>query len=87
VGNLTDLANELNAPGAHGPRLLPLPGTTFTELDAVALLTGAAARLLAGGGVYGAEGCVWIGVSGTADQLAAAEKLMTSVAEEPPCQP
>jgi len=85
LGNVTDLATQLNAPQAEGPRLLPLPGQAFTELDAIALLTGAAARLVAGGGVHGAEGCVWIAVTGEPAQLQAAEKLIHSISSEPPC--
>jgi len=84
LGNVTDLAAQLNAPQAEGPRLLPLPGQAFTELDAIALLTGAAARLVAGGGVGGAEGCVWIAVTGEPAQLQAAEKLIGSISAEPP---
>ena len=81
--NVMDLAAELNSPGSEGPRMLPLPGQTFTELDAVALLTGAVAKLLAAGGVYGAEGSVRIGVKGDAARLAAAERLIASLAGEP----
>jgi len=84
--NISDLVGALNAPGAEGPRMLQLPGTVFTELDAVELLTGASARLLAGGGIYGAEGCVWIGAEGSADQLRAASTLIQSVAGEPRCE-
>ena len=39
-GDLNDLAVQLNAPGASGPRLLPVPGVVFTEIDAIKLLTG-----------------------------------------------
>ena len=39
--NLDELATKMNAPGAKGPRLLPVPGEIFTEIDAIALLTGA----------------------------------------------
>ena len=84
VGNLTDLAIRLNAPGAQGPRLLPVPGQVFTEIDAISLLTGATAELVASGGVCGAEGCFWLGVSGTPEQIQAAEKLLKSVSSEPP---
>jgi len=86
LGNVTDLANELNAADSQGPRMLPMPGQAFTELDAIALLTGAGARLLAGGGIYGAEGCVWVGVRGDAEQIDAATQLVQSVAGEPLCQ-
>ncbi len=84
--NLHDLANQLNAPDVEGPRLVPLPGEIFTELDAIALLTGASARLVAGGGIYGAEGCLWIAVQGDDQQLQAAEQLISSLKNEPPCQ-
>jgi hypothetical protein len=81
-----DLADQVNGPGNEGPRLMPVPGEVFTELDAITLLTGAGARLVAAGGVYGAEGAVWIGVSGTVEQVDAATKLIQSLAGEPPCQ-
>jgi hypothetical protein len=80
------LAQRCNAPGSEGPRLLPLPGDIFTELDAIKLLTGAEACLLAAGGVYGAEGSSWLGISGTEEQVQAAAALIRSVAGEPPCQ-
>ena len=82
LGDLTDLAARLNTPGAQGPRLLPVPGEVFTELDAIALLTGATAELVASGGVCGAEGSSWLAVDGSAEQLQAAEKLLKSVASE-----
>ncbi|HOT91094.1 MAG TPA: hypothetical protein PLJ78_04660 [Anaerolineae bacterium] len=80
------LALRVNAPDAEGPRLMPLPGEVFTELDAIQLLTGAEAILIAGGGIFGAEGSAWIGVSGTEEQVAAAAELIKSVAGEPPCE-
>lgn len=81
--DLVDVASRLNAPGSTGPRLLPVPGVVFTEIDALAQLSGAAAELIAAGGVGGAEGCVWLGVSGTDEQLAAAEAVLQDVASEP----
>jgi hypothetical protein len=83
TGNLDELAAILNEPGAHGPRLLPVPGEIFTELDAIAMLTGAKAQLVAAGGVAGAEGSVWLGVSGEAAQENGAMALLQSVAGEP----
>lgn len=82
-GDLAELAVRMNAPGAHGPRLLPVPGDVFTEIDAINLLTGAEAELVAAGGVCGAEGSVWLAVSGSGVQIGAAEKLLKAVAEEP----
>jgi hypothetical protein len=84
--DVTVLAQRCNAPGTDGPRLLPLPGEVFTELDAIRLLTGAQACLLAAGGIYGAEGALWLGVSGTDEQIRTAAELIRSVAHEPPCR-
>jgi hypothetical protein len=85
-GPIMDLAEAVNGPGAEGPSLLPLPGSVFTELDAIDLLTGGDSVLIAAGGIYGAEGASWIGVAGEPEQLAAAEELIASVADEPPCR-
>jgi hypothetical protein len=79
------LAQWCNTPGAKGPRLYPMPGEIFTELDAIKLLTGAKACLLAAGGVYGAEGAAWLGISGTDEQVQAAAELIGSVAGESAC--
>lgn len=79
------LAQRCNAPGAEGPRLLPIPGEIFTELDAIKLMTGADACLIAAGGIYGAEGAAWLGITGTEEQMQAATDLIKSVADEPPC--
>jgi hypothetical protein len=83
-GDLLGLAARVNAPESRGNRLLPVPGRVFTELDAVALWSGARAELVAAGGVGGAEGSVWLGVSGTEEQLRAAVALIRSVEAEPP---
>ncbi len=80
------LADWCNAPGAEGPRLYPVSGQIFTEVDAIKLITGAEARLIASGGIYGAEGAAWIGIDGTADQIEAAADLIKSIADEPPCE-
>jgi hypothetical protein len=82
-GDLHVLAEKMNAPGAGGYRFLPVPGEVFTELEALKLLTGADAELIAAGGVYGAEGSCWLAVSSTKEQEDAAEKIFASVANEP----
>ena len=82
-GDLDDLANRLNAPGAEGPRLLPVSGEVFTEIEAIAHLSGARAELVASGGVCGAEGSVWLAVSGSEEEMEKAEELLESVAAEP----
>lgn len=80
------LAQRCNAPDAEGPRLCPMPGEIFTELDAIYLLTGAEASLIAAGGIYGAEGSSWLGITGTEEQVQTAAELIHSVAHEPPCE-
>ena len=83
-GDLNSIAEKLNAPGAQGYRLLPVPGEVFTELDALKALTAADVELVASGGVCGAEGSCWIVVTGEEEQEAFAEQVVASVADEPP---
>jgi hypothetical protein len=85
--DLDSIAEMLNAPGATGPRFWPIPGEVLTELEAIPMLTGAAAEIVAAGGVGGAEGSVWLAVSGTAQQEETAEELVNEVVDEPPFQP
>ncbi len=86
-GELIALAQKLNTPGACGYRLLPVLGDVFTELDALAALTGAEVELIAAGGVCGAEGACWIAVTGEEEQEEFAEQIIASVADEPPFSP
>lgn len=72
---IAQLAAISNAADTEGPRLCPLPGKAFTELDALRALTGAEAVLLAAGGVMGAEGCVYLAASGTPEQMDAVRAL------------
>jgi hypothetical protein len=83
-GDLNILAEKLNAPGAGGYRLLPVPGEVFTELDALKALTAANVELIAAGGVCGAEGGCWIVITGEKEQEEFAEQIVASVANEPP---
>ncbi len=66
------------------PRLMPIWGTIVTELEAIELLTGATAVHVASGGVGGAEGAVWLLISGTADQVHDALALVEGIQGEPP---
>jgi hypothetical protein len=81
--DLDELASLLNAPGARGPRLFPAPGEVITEIEAISLLTGATARLVAAGGVGGAEGSVWLAVFGNPEQEELAQRILEQVAGEP----
>ncbi|MDP3066021.1 MAG: hypothetical protein Q8N08_04705 [Methanobacteriaceae archaeon] len=81
--NLNKLSLKLNQPGIKGPRLLTVPGEVFTEIEAIKLLTGAEAELVVAGGVGGAEGSIWLLISGDDSRIAAAEKLIKSTQAEP----
>lgn len=81
-GSLMDLACRVNLPGNSGYRLLPIPGTAFTEIDAIALLTGARAEMVAAGGVGGAEGAVLLALRGSDEQMKAAGKLLNQICHE-----
>ena len=86
LGSLLELSARLATAGAKGPRLCPLPGQVFTEIDAIALATGAQAVLVGAGGVSGAEGCVWLAVDGDEGQLTKVDALMRGVLAEPSFQ-
>jgi hypothetical protein len=81
--DLGELAEKVNQVGAEGYRLIPVLGQVFTELDAIHLLTGANAEIIAAGGICGAEGSCLLAVSGTKKQEEAAEKIITALATEP----
>ncbi len=83
-GDLDDLANKVNAPSASGYRLMPVPGDVFTEIEALSLLTGVQAELIAAGGICGAEGGIYLAYHGSPDCEESAAKLLKDVASEPP---
>jgi len=84
LSDLNELAVKVNSPGGKGPRLLPVPGEVFTEIEALSLLTGARADIIAAGGVRGAEGAVRLAVWGSNEEIEKANALMASVVGEPP---
>lgn len=84
IGDLDAIAEKLNSPKAKGPRFLPVAGQVFTEIDAIETMSGAQAELVAGGGVGGAEGSIWLAVSGAEDQMKTADALLRQIAPEPP---
>lgn len=63
--------------------LFPITGTIITEIEALAVLCGVQARLLAAGGVAGAEGAVWLLVDGGKEALDRAIELQESLRDEP----
>ncbi len=82
--NVDDVAARINAVGSSGPRMLPVLGRTITEIEAVSILSGAKAFLVAGGGVCGAEGSIWLGVEGGPDEIEMMKRIHDSIAGEPP---
>ncbi len=66
------------------PSLFPIQGTVITEIEAIAVLTGATAIQIGAGGVNGAEGAVWLMVSGSEEVIAEARGLLDSIKGEPP---
>lgn len=81
-GNLDELAAKVNAPGVKGPRLLPVQGEVVTEIEAVSILSGAKAELFAAGGVCGAEGTVWLAVSGKPEEEKRIKELVDTLEKE-----
>lgn len=77
------LARLVNSSSASGPRLLPLPGEIFTELDAIETLTGAKAHILSAGGICGAEGGCYLLCEGDEAQLSALGEIVKSLNEIP----
>jgi len=58
-------------------------GEVFTEIEALTSLTGAHAEMVAAGGVAGAEGSIWLAVSGKSVEVEAAQELIKSISKEP----
>jgi hypothetical protein len=87
IGDLDQIANKMNAPGAEGNRFLPVPGEVFTEIEALKALTAAEVEMVAAGGVCGAEGAVWLAVSGEPEQEEFAAEVIASLADEAPFNP
>jgi hypothetical protein len=81
-GDLDELALKLNSPGSSGPCLLPVTGEVFTEIEALNLLCNVETEIIAGGGVAGAEGSVWIGINGTEESVKKARNLISSINSE-----
>jgi hypothetical protein len=74
-----------SSPGVHtGPSLWVMHGQIVTEIEALAMLTGAQAMQVAAGGIGGAEGAVWLMVQGSDEQVGNAVGLIEALQGEPP---
>ncbi|MHB0877357.1 MAG: hypothetical protein ACYC5O_15075 [Anaerolineae bacterium] len=77
--DIMDVVNMLQAPGHKGEAMMPVWGSVFTEIEALAALAGVRATHIASGGVAGAEGAVWLALEGDEAQLAKAEQVLAEV--------
>lgn len=84
TGDLDEIARRMNAATQTGYRYLPVKGEIFTELEAIQILSGAQAELIAAGGVAGAEGAVILNVYGTPSEEEKAELVFSRVKDEAP---
>ena len=82
-GPIAELCRLCNDGEAGGARLAAAPGKAYTELDAIAELTGAKATLIAAGGVCGCEGAAWFQCEGTDEQLALVKEYVQQVQDTP----
>jgi hypothetical protein len=84
-GNIAEVISKVNDPSTTtGMNMIAASGTIITELEAIEMLTGASAELVAGGGVFGGEGGYWIAITGTEEQLHTTRDIINSVINEPP---
>ena len=83
-GNLDEIVTRMNASESSGPRILPIPGEVFTEIDAISLLSGVKCDLVASGGVGGAEGAIWLNITGDVGKVNHIISLISSILNEPP---
>ena len=81
--SIPTIASLLNEPGANGPRLMAVAGEIITEIEAIYLLFGADATLIASGGISGAEGSIWLGVSGGNKEKELKNSLEQIILEKP----
>lgn len=82
IHELVQIANEAEG---EGPRLAPIPGTTYTEINALADLTDCLfVEMIASGGAMGAEGGVYFTVSDEEETIDRVKALVEELRSEPP---
>lgn len=84
---ISELVRIANDSEGEGPRLAPIPGTTYTELDALVDLTGCAyPEIIASGGAMGAEGGVYFNVRDEEEIVEHVRAIVKDLKDEPPMQ-
>lgn len=81
INRITDL---LNAPDSSGFRIMPVTGEIITEIEAIRILFDVDARLVAAGGVVGAEGAIWLAIEGPSQLPDPVSAELSAIASEPP---
>lgn len=82
-GDINELHMLASAEDSEGKSLWPITGTIVTEIEALQILTGVDAYLIASGGIAGAEGAIRLLLDGTEEEVEAAVEFVDSVAGEP----
>ena len=80
--NINELHKLASSEDYDGPNLWPIEGAIITEIEALKILTGVNATLLAAGGVAGAEGSVRLLLDGTEKEINTAIELVDSIQGE-----
>lgn len=80
--DLDSIANLLNNPHSTGPRMFTVSGEIITEIEAIEILFGLKSRLVASGGVCGAEGSVWLAIEGNSEKLSEAKVQLKEISKE-----
>jgi hypothetical protein len=70
-------------PDYEGPSIWPITGIIFTEIEALEVLCGVQATLMAAGGIAGAEGSVRLMIEGADEDVKAALDVVKGVKGEP----
>ena len=80
--DLDSIANLLNNPNSTGPRMFTVSGEIITEIEAIEILFGLKSKLVAAGGVCGAEGSVWLAIEGNSDKLSEVKAILKEISKE-----
>jgi hypothetical protein len=83
AGDLLEVAAMLSSPEHQGEGMMPVWGSVFTEIEALAVLADVRARHVASGGVSGAEGATWLAIEGDEPQLEKARAVLEGIYGEP----
>jgi hypothetical protein len=83
-GSVAEAAALVNGPESTGLRLLPVTGDIVTETEALEILCGVQVRLTGAGGIFGAEGSLYLSVTGTDEELQKVSEVMEGVVREEP---